>query len=394
MKKRIISLFLCLFLMAALMPAALADGPAGQTGETVSVSLLSGPVREQGNSGSNGTSNRTEDEPKKQDEPDKPVRRDEYKLSASSANVSFYAKQGSSEVQTKSVTITNAGTRTAYISWSVLQSNDLISYEITGAGSVMPGGEATCAITFHADQAVPGNYNAALLFTDRNCPDDGSNVAVTITVTVEASQVPNVGGSAGSPGDEPPADAAEVSAGPLPAGIRAGAWYYDSFVWAAEKGVLMSGEAVDPAAPVSRALAVTMLWRLAGEPEGGEVSFADVDGGAAYAAAVGWAAENGIVGGTSGDTFGPDAPVTREQLAAILYRYAQTRGEGFRGMWAFPLDFPDAAEVSDYAFEPLCWLTMQGIILGRGSGRLAPGDSASAAEIVTVLMRYDTQRQQ
>ena len=131
-----------------------------------------------------------------------------------------------------------------------------------------------------------------------------------------------------------------------------------------------------------------MLWRLAGEPEAGASAFADVAGDAWYADAVAWAAEAGAVNGTSAETFDPDAPVTREQLAAILYRYAQAQGKGFTGAWAFPLSFTDAAEVSEYAYEPMCWMTMNGVINGMGDGTLAPKDNATRAQIAAMFMRF------
>ena len=80
--------------------------------------------------------------------------------------------------------------------------------------------------------------------------------------------------------------------------------------------------------------------------------------------------------------------MTREQLAAILYRYAQAQGKGFTGMWAFPLDYSDAADVSDYAYEALCWMTMNGIITGMGDGTLAPKANATRAQIATMFMRF------
>ncbi|MBQ1363015.1 MAG: S-layer homology domain-containing protein, partial [Oscillospiraceae bacterium] len=116
--------------------------------------------------------------------------------------------------------------------------------------------------------------------------------------------------------------------------------------------------------------------------------FQDVPAGSWYEKAVNWAAEAGVVKGTSETTFSPDDPITREQLAAILYRYAQSKGEGFTGMWAFPLDFPDAADVSEYAYEAMCWMTMHGIITGMDDGTLAPKDNATRAQIATMFMRF------
>ena len=101
-----------------------------------------------------------------------------------------------------------------------------------------------------------------------------------------------------------------------------------------------------------------------------------------------WAAKAGVVNGISASEFAPNAPVTREQLAAILYRWAQAQGKGFTGAWSFPLSFPDAAEVSEYAYEPMCWMTMNGVINGMDDGTLAPRDNATRAQIAAMFMRF------
>ena len=135
-------------------------------------------------------------------------------------------------------------------------------------------------------------------------------------------------------------------------------------------------------------MVVTMLWRMEGKPEKNPSPFTDIPAGRWYEKAVNWAAETGMVRGSSETTFSPDDPITREQLTAILYRYARTKGKGFTGMWAFPLNYPDAAEVSEYAYEPLCWMTMNGIISGMDDGSLAPKEKATRAQIATMFMRF------
>ena len=172
--------------------------------------------------------------------------------------------------------------------------------------------------------------------------------------------------------------------------VKADAWYHDAVQWAVDKG-LMNGVAEDTFAPndtATRAMVVTMLWRLAGEPEAGDSDFDDVSSDAWYAGAIAWAAQSGAVTGMTADTFAPNEPVTRQQLAAILYRYAQAQGMGFTGAWAFPLDYSDAADVSEYAYEPMCWMTTHGVITGMGDGTLAPGDNATRAQIAAMFMRF------
>ena len=104
--------------------------------------------------------------------------------------------------------------------------------------------------------------------------------------------------------------------------------------------------------------------------------------------AVNWAAGTGAVLGTSEDSFSPNEPITREQLAVILYRYAQSQGLGFTGDWAFRLDYTDAGDISDYAYEAMCWMTMNGIINGMDDGTVAPQAEATRAQIAAMFMRF------
>ena len=169
------------------------------------------------------------------------------------------------------------------------------------------------------------------------------------------------------------------------------AWYHDGVHWALDEKLMngISDTLFAPNGTATRAMVVTMLWRLAGAPAAsGDSGFADVSNDAWYAQAVAWAASSGAVKGTSATTFSPNAPVTREQLAALLYRYAQAKGKGFTGAWYFPLDFPDADQVSEYADEAMHWMTMHGIITGMGDGTLAPGENATRAQIAAMFLRF------
>lgn len=172
---------------------------------------------------------------------------------------------------------------------------------------------------------------------------------------------------------------------------QADAWYHDGVHWALGNNV-MNGVGNDKFAPngtATRAMVVTMVWRLEAEPSASKAaSFSDVSADAWYANAVAWASEVHAVNGTSDTTFSPDTPITREQLATILYRYAQAKGEGFVGSWYFLLDAPDADKISEYADEAMHWMVMNGIITGREGGMLAPQDNATRAEIATIFQRF------
>ncbi|MBR4721386.1 MAG: S-layer homology domain-containing protein [Clostridia bacterium] len=168
-------------------------------------------------------------------------------------------------------------------------------------------------------------------------------------------------------------------------------WYFDAAQWAVDSGLIygVSENEFAPDDTATRAMVVTMLWRMAGMPTvTAESKLTDVDNDEWYADAVAWAVSVGIVSGISDTEFSPDTQVTREQLAAVLYRYAKNMGRGFTGTWAFPLDFADAADVSEYAYEPLCFMTMNGIITGMGDGILAPKENATRAQIATMFKRF------
>ncbi len=173
--------------------------------------------------------------------------------------------------------------------------------------------------------------------------------------------------------------------------VKADDWFYDAVAYVYDNGLMdgTAGTAFSPLMTSNRAMVVTILWRLAGSPEPEAApSFSDVTADSWYTDAVAWASENGIVKGYSDTVFAPDDTVTREQLATILYRYVQHTGGGFQGAWAFPLDYADADQVSDWAYEAMCWCTMKSIINGVGGNTLNPQGSATRAEVAQILMNF------
>ena len=168
-------------------------------------------------------------------------------------------------------------------------------------------------------------------------------------------------------------------------------WYHDGVHWALEKGVMngTGDDTFEPMTATSRAMLVTMLWRMEGSPAvDDQMTFRDVPDGKWYTDAIRWAAAKGIVNGYDKDTFGVNDPVTREQLAAILYRTAQDKGLGFTGAWSFPLAFEDADQISEYAYEAMCWMNMNGVINGMSDKVLSPQSDASRAQVAAMLMRF------
>lgn len=176
------------------------------------------------------------------------------------------------------------------------------------------------------------------------------------------------------------------------ADVTAADWFYDTIKYTYENG-LMNGVSENNFAPyanTSRAMLVTILWRLEGEPAPlGSCQFVDVPAGAWYTEAVTWAAEKGIVTGLTATEFGPDANITREQFATILYRYAKNY-KGYDvsvGEDTNILSYTDAMTVSEYAIPAMQWACGAGLINGI-DGALQPAGFANRAQAATILARF------
>lgn len=171
--------------------------------------------------------------------------------------------------------------------------------------------------------------------------------------------------------------------------LTSGSWYYDGVRCALENGLMTgtSARTFAPDRPVTRAMLVTILWRLAGEPYGRVSPFEDVLPGSWYAQAVSWAYDKGIVTGVTATSFQPGAPVTREQLCAILCRYAALTGKNTAASASLDA-FTDRAQVSAYAEASVRWALQAGLLTGVGGGRLAPRSGATRAQLAVLLQRF------
>ena len=174
--------------------------------------------------------------------------------------------------------------------------------------------------------------------------------------------------------------------------VKPGSWYEQSVQYATEHG-LMNGTGTntfEPESTMTRAMLVTVLWRYANAPKPGANPFTDVPNGKWYTDAVAWAAENGVVNGVGDGKFEPDGSVTREQMATILYRYAQKVGIDTSKHTELSA-FPDASRVSAYARASMQWIVAEGVIGGsreNGQDWLNPQGNATRAEVATILMRF------
>ncbi len=162
-------------------------------------------------------------------------------------------------------------------------------------------------------------------------------------------------------------------------------WFADAVRYVTGKSLMngTSTTAFSPNENMSRAMLATVLYRMSGETAEADSSFGDVSSSAYYAAAVSWASSKGIVNGTGADAFSPNVSITREQLAAMLYRYA-----GEPSVSADLSAYTDTIDISPYASKAVEWCVAKGILSGKSATRLAPQDTATRAECAAMLQRF------
>ena len=258
------------------------------------------------------------------------------------------------------------------------------SYSVTVPYGTNVTASSFVIVTNHPRATVSALTSSKNVWSFTVTAEDGVTTAV-YTVTVETAELPapiTPGVIIKNPDSKPAAK--------LPfTDVSTSDWFYDDVKFVYENG-LFSGtdsRSFSPNASMTRAMLVTVLYRLEGEPAvTGGGSFSDVRSGAYYEKAVAWAAANGIVTGTGSTTFSPDAKVTREQLAAILYRYAQYKKLD-TSAGAKLNSFTDAGSVSGYASEALGWAVSEGLMNGA-SGKLMPKGDATRVQVAAILHRF------
>ncbi len=229
------------------------------------------------------------------------------------------------------------------------------------------------------DTETAGTYTVRYSATDKA----GNLTEITRTVKVEKPEEPTPPTPPNPPIFIPP-DPPVVE---LPfTDVSESSWYYEAVKFMYEQGLMAgTGETTfSPNTATTRGMIAAILYRLEGNPEtDASMSFTDIDPGEYYSEAIAWAAEQGIVAGYSETLFGPDDPVTREQLVSMLYRYAGSP-KTTENLEAFT----DSKKASKYAKPALCWAVETGILSGKGNGILDPQGKATRAEVASVLMRY------
>ena len=212
-------------------------------------------------------------------------------------------------------------------------------------------------------------------YSDHNLTNQVSEVSLTKNMTVYA----------GWRADENP----DIVVNPF-TDVSEKDWFYNDAMFVYKNGLMLgtSKTLFSPHGTVTRGMMATILWRMEGSlaPKG-ENSFTDVEAGMWYTDAITWAAENGIFAGYSKDKFGPDDPITREQLTAIFYRYADYKG--YKLTVTGNLDkFEDADKITDYAKTVMQWAVSNGLIKGKSETLLDPQGTATRAEIAAMLHRF------
>ena len=224
---------------------------------------------------------------------------------------------------------------------------------------------------------VPTRHGYSFIgwYSDHNLTNQVSEVSLTKNMTVYA----------GWRADENP----DIVVNPF-TDVSEKDWFYNDAMFVYKNGLMLgtSKTLFSPHGTVTRGMMATILWRMEGSlaPKG-ENSFTDVEAGRWYADAITWTAENGIFAGYSKDKFGPDDPITREQLTAIFYRYADYKG--YKLTVTGNLDkFEDADKITDYAKTVMQWAVGNGLIKGKSETLLDPQGTATRAEIAAMLHRF------
>ena len=248
--------------------------------------------------------------------------------------------------------------------------------------------------------ASPSRASSGTTVTITVTPDEGYELGELIVTDANGDEVDLTRESATKYTFEMPRSRVTVAASfvesepePLPFDdVDDGDWFADAVRFVYENGMMNGTDETtfSPDATTSRAMIVTILWRLENEPVVNYLmDFTDVDPAAYYAEAVRWAASEGIVTGTSATSFAPGESITREQLATMLYRYAQTMGYDVSiGEETNILSYTDFADMSEYAIPAMQWACGAGIINGTSESTLTPQGSATRAQVAAMIMRF------
>ena len=304
-----------------------------------------------------------------------------------SGSYSFYGwyteKSGGIKITTDTVFHANA---TVYAHWTYTGGgggdyNPPVTYYTlrfeTGGGSDIPSVQGTYNTYIDLTKYVPTWRGHAFIgwYSERSLTNKVSGVCLTKDMTVYAGW--RMDENPGT-GVNPFTDISEKD------------WFYGDVMFVYENGLMLgtSKTLFSPHGTAMRGMMATILWRMEGSPvPKGKNSFTDVEAGKWYADAITWTTENGIFAGYGKDKFGPDDPITREQLAAIFYRYADYKGYDLTVKGNLD-KFKDADKITDYAKTAMQWAVGSGLVKGKSGNLLDPQGTATRAEIAAMLHRF------
>ena len=295
----------------------------------------------------------------------------------------YTEKSGGTKITTDTVLHANI---TVYAHWTYIGGgggsyNPPVTYYTlrfeTGGGSDIPSVREAYNTYIDLTKYVPTWRGHTFIgwYTERSLMNKVSGVYLTKDMTVYAlwrvDENPNTGAN-------PFTDVSEKD------------WFYGDVMFVYENGLMLgtSKTLFSPHGTATRGMMATILWRMEGSPAPkGKNSFTDVEAGKWYADAITWTAENGIFAGYGKDKFGPDDPITREQLAAIFYRYADYKGYDLTVKGNLD-KFKDADKITDYAKTAMQWAVGSGLVKGKSGNLLDPQGTATRAEIAAMLHRF------
>ena len=295
----------------------------------------------------------------------------------------YTEKSGGTKITTATVFSANT---TVYAHWTYTGGggggyNPPVTYYTlrfeTGGGSDIPSVRETYNTYIDLTKYVPTWRGHTFIgwYSERSLTNKVSSVYLTQAMTVYAGW--RVDENPGT-GANPFTDVSEKD------------WFYGDVMFVYENGLMLgtSKTLFSPHGTATRGMMATILWRMEGSPAPkGKNSFTDVEAGKWYADAITWTAENGIFAGYGKDKFGPDDPITREQLAAIFYRYADYKGYDLTVKGNLD-KFKDADKITDYAETAMGWAVGSGLVKGKSGNLLDPQGTATRAEIAAMLHRF------
>ena len=295
----------------------------------------------------------------------------------------YTKKSGGTKITTDTVFSANT---TVYAHWTYTGGggggyNPPVTYYTlrfeTGGGSDIPSVQGTYNTYIDLTKYVPAWRGHAFIgwYSERSLTNKVSGVYLTKDMTVYAGW--RVDENPGT-GANPFTDVSEKD------------WFYGDVMFVYENGLMLgtSKTLFSPHGTATRGMMATILWRMEGSPAPkGKNSFTDVESGKWYADAITWTEENGIFAGYGKDKFGPDDPITREQLAAIFYRYADYKGYDLTVKGNLD-KFKDADKITDYAKTAMQWAVGSGLVKGKSGNLLDPQGTATRAEIAAMLHRF------